>query len=70
MYSIQARCVPQDVVYANLAGDMARQARTTIDAVQAVGLKRLIFVSAMGIYGEVPGETYRSILDPYGTSAA
>jgi uncharacterized protein YbjT (DUF2867 family) len=35
-----------------------------------VGLKRLIFISSMGIYGEVPGERYRSILDPYRDSAA
>jgi uncharacterized protein YbjT (DUF2867 family) len=60
----------QDVVYANLAGDMARQARSIIDAMHATGLKRLIFISSMGIYGEVPGETYRSILDPYRDSAA
>ena len=60
----------QDVVYANLAGDMARQARAIIDAMHATGLKRLIFVSSMGIYGEVPGETYRSVLDPYRDSAA
>ena len=60
----------QDVVYANLAGDMARQARAIIDAMHVVGLKRLIFVSSMGIYGEVPGETYRSVLDPYRDSAA
>jgi uncharacterized protein YbjT (DUF2867 family) len=59
----------QDVVYANLAGDMARQTRTIIDAMHAVGLKRLIFVCSMGIYGEVPGETYRSVLDPYRDSA-
>jgi hypothetical protein len=36
----------------------------------AVGLKRLIFVSSMGIYGEAPGETYRSVLDPYRDSAS
>jgi hypothetical protein len=34
------------------------------------GLKRLVFASSMGVYGEVPGETYRSILDPYRDSAA
>ncbi len=44
--------------------------RAIIDAAHAVGLKRLIFVSSMGIYGEVPGETYRTILDPYRDSAA
>jgi len=60
----------QDVVYANLAGAMAQQARTIVDAMHATGLKRLIFISSMGIYGEVPGEVYRSVLDPYRDSAA
>ena len=60
----------QDVVYANLAGDMARQARSIIDAMHETGVKRLIFISSMGIYGEVPGEAYRSVLDPYRDSAA
>ncbi len=60
----------QDVVYANLAGDMAPQARAIVDAMHAAGLKRLIFISSMGIYGEVPGEKYRSVLDPYRDSAA
>ena len=59
-----------DVVYANLAGDMARQAHAIIEAMHASGLKRLIFISSMGIYGEVPGEKYRSVLDPYRDSAA
>lgn len=60
----------QDVVYANLSGDMAAHARTIVDAMHATGLKRLIFISSMGIYGEVPGEKYRSVLDPYRDSAA
>ncbi|QKK32278.1 NAD(P)H-binding protein [Rhizobium indicum] len=60
----------QDVVYANLSGDMARQARSIVDAMYVAWLKRLIFISSMGIYGEVPGEKYRSILDPYRDSAA
>ena len=59
----------QDVVYANLAGDMPPQARAIVDAMHATGLKRLIFISSMGIYGEVPGEKYRSVLDPYRDSA-
>jgi len=67
---LRAAMQGQDVVYANLAGDMARQARAITDAMHALGLKRLIFVSSMGIYGEVPGETYRSALDPYRDSAA
>jgi uncharacterized protein YbjT (DUF2867 family) len=58
------------VVYANLAGAMAQQAKTIVAAMRATGLKRLIFISSMGIYGEVPGEKYRSVLDPYRDSAA
>jgi uncharacterized protein YbjT (DUF2867 family) len=68
--ALRAAMQDQDVVYANLAGDMARQARAIIDTMHATGLKRLIFVSSMGIYGEVPGETYRGVLDPYRDSAA
>jgi uncharacterized protein YbjT (DUF2867 family) len=60
----------QDAVYANLAGDMKRQAESIIIAMHSTGLKRLIFVSSMGIYGEVPGEKYRSVLKPYRDSAA
>jgi uncharacterized protein YbjT (DUF2867 family) len=59
----------QDVVYANLAGPMAEQAKNIIAAMHATGLRRLIFISSMGIYGEVPGERYRSVLDPYRDSA-
>jgi len=68
--ALQSAMQGQDVVYANLSGDMARQARSIIDAMHAIGMKRLIFISSMGIYGEVPGEKYRSILDPYRDSAA
>jgi len=60
----------QDVVYANLAGSMEQQAKTIVNAMHATGLKRLIFISSMGIYGEVPGERYRSVLDPYRDSVA
>lgn len=66
---LAAAMAGQDVVYANLAGDMARQARVIADAMHDAGLKRLIFISSMGIYGEVPGERYRSVLDPYRDAA-
>ena len=66
---LTAAMAGQDVVYANLAGAMARQARIIIDAMHEVALKRLIFISSMGIYGEVPGERYRSVLDPYRDAA-
>lgn len=60
----------QDIVYANLSGDMKAQAENIIHAMHQTGLKRLIFISSMGIYGEVAGEKYRSILNPYRDSAA
>ncbi|TPQ37069.1 NAD(P)H-binding protein [Cupriavidus pinatubonensis] len=68
--ALRAAMQGQDVVYANVAGEMARQAQTIIDAMHEAGMRRLIFISSMGIYGEVPGEKYRSILDPYRDSAA
>lgn len=60
----------QDVVYASLAGAMEQQAKAIVSAMHAAGMKRLIFISSMGIYGEVPGQRYSSILDPYRDSAA
>ena len=60
----------QDVVYANLSGTMKEQAERIVQAMHAANVKRLIFISSMGIYGEVPGERYTSVLDPYRDSAA
>ena len=68
--TLEATVQGQDVVYANLSGAMAQQARAIVDAMRAAGTKRLIFIGSMGIYGEVPGEKYQSILDPYRDSAA
>ena len=53
----------QDVVYANLSGTMKEQAERIVLAMHASGVKRLVFISSMGIYGEVPGERYESVLD-------
>ena len=68
--TLQEAMQGQDVVYANLAGAMAAQAKAIVAAMHATGVKRLIFISSMGIYGEVPNEKYRSVLDPYRDSAA
>ncbi|MDR2961676.1 MAG: SDR family oxidoreductase [Stenotrophomonas sp.] len=47
----------QDVVYANLTGeDLDKQAQAVIAAMNAAGVKRLIFVLSLGIYDEVPGK--------------
>lgn len=59
-----------DAVYANLSGAMGKQARAIVKAMQACGVKRLVFISSMGIYDEVPGKKSGSVLDPYRESAA
>ncbi|SIR62070.1 NAD(P)H-binding [Janthinobacterium sp. TND4EL3] len=67
---LQAAMQGIDVVFASLSGEMATQAQHIVSAMNAAGVRRLIFISSMGIYGEVPGQPYRSVLDPYRDSAA
>ncbi|MEV8047257.1 NAD(P)H-binding protein [Streptomyces griseoluteus] len=45
----------QDIVYANLAGNLDEQARRIVAAMGGAGVSRLVFVTALGIYDEVPG---------------
>lgn len=46
----------QDLVYANLAGDdIESQARAVVAAMRAAGIRRLVWISTLGIYDEVPG---------------
>jgi uncharacterized protein YbjT (DUF2867 family) len=68
----------QDIVYANLSGeDLDRQAKAIIAAMKAAGVRRLIFVLALGIHDEVPGKfgewneaTIGAELKPYRSAAA
>ncbi len=54
---LNAAVAGQDVVYANLMGEnLDVQAKSVIAAMQAAGVKRLIFVLSLGIYDEVPGK--------------
>ncbi len=45
----------QDLVYANLAGELDKQAGNIVKAMQESGVRRLIFITSLGIYDEVPG---------------
>ncbi|GHD29797.1 NAD-dependent dehydratase [Nocardiopsis kunsanensis] len=57
----------QDLVYANLSGDLGEQAENIVAAMTAAGVQRLVFVTALGIYDEVPGafgEWNRSMIGP------
>ena len=48
----------QDIVYANLGGkdDIDLEAEATVEAMQNAHVKRLIRISTLGIYDEVPGK--------------
>ena len=59
----------QDAVYPGLAGDLERMARAIVQAMDDTGLRRLVFISSMGIYDEVSGQHYSSVLDPYRDAA-
>ena len=68
----------QDVVYANLAGDnIEDQAKSVVAALDAAGVRRLIWISTLGIYDEVPGAFGRwnheqldgGYLEPYSAAA-
>jgi uncharacterized protein YbjT (DUF2867 family) len=65
MKTLEAAMSGQDVVYANLAGKLEQQARCIVKAMDATGAKRLIFISSMSVYDEIPGERHGSIPDPY-----
>lgn len=46
-----------DMVYANLAGgNIEEQARDVVDAMHQANVKRLVWISTLGIYDEVPGK--------------
>lgn len=68
--TLQSAVEGQDVVYGNLAGQLEQQARNIVQAMHGAGVKRLIFISSMGIHDEIPGERHSAILDPYRKSAA
>ena len=55
----------QDIVYANLAGDLEAMAKKIVGAMDATGVKKLVFISSIGIY-DVP---LRPVLKPYRRAA-
>lgn len=52
---LRAALAGQDIVYANVSGDMDGLAQRIINAMTEAGVGRLIFVTSLGIYDEVPG---------------
>ncbi|WP_039056004.1 NAD(P)H-binding protein [Enterobacter sp. Bisph1] len=68
-HRLEAAMEGQDVVCASLSGNIASQAENIIRAMKARHLNRLIFISSMGIYDEVPGENYGNELATYREAA-
>jgi uncharacterized protein YbjT (DUF2867 family) len=66
---LESAITGHDIVYANLDGQLEQQAKNIVTAMNKSNVKRLIFVSSMGIYNEVPGETAGAVLNPYRKSA-
>jgi uncharacterized protein YbjT (DUF2867 family) len=66
---LRAVMAGHDLVYANLSGDLEREAQNVVQAMRETAVRRLVWISSMGIYDEA-GETFGSVLDPYRRSAA
>jgi uncharacterized protein YbjT (DUF2867 family) len=55
----------QDIVYANLAGDLEAMVKNIVRAMKQTGVKKIIIISSIGIY-DVP---LKSVLNPYRKAA-
>ena len=62
---LKAAISDQDIVYANLAGDLESMAKNIVKAMNESGIKKIIFISSIGIY-DTP---LRPVLKPYRAAA-
>lgn len=53
---LQKAIAGQDIVYANLAGEIDTQTQNIITAMQNTGVKRIVLINSLGIYDEVAGK--------------
>ena len=65
----------QDVVFAALSGNLGAMAKNIVQVMESSSVKRLIFISSMGIYNEIPKSIgggnlkENSMLKPYREAA-
>ncbi|AVK62795.1 NAD(P)-dependent oxidoreductase [Lactobacillus sp. CBA3606] len=52
--ALQNALAGQDVVFAALSGNLRQMAQALIAGMDEVGVKRLLFITSMGIYNEIP----------------
>lgn len=52
--ALRSAIAGQDAVFAALTGDLGAMARDIVAAMDAEGVTRLIFITSMGIYNEIP----------------
>jgi uncharacterized protein YbjT (DUF2867 family) len=62
---LKAAMQGQDIVYANLAGELEQMAKNIVKAMDEQKVKRLIFISSIGIYDQ----PLRPVLKPYRKAA-
>ncbi len=53
---LRAAIKGQNIVYANLAGQIDKMAGEVVKTMESEGVQRLIFVTSLGIYHEIPGK--------------
>lgn len=52
--TLQHALAGQDVVFAALSGDLPHMAQALVTGMTKAGVKRLLFITSMGIYNEIP----------------
>ncbi|HAB96748.1 MAG TPA: short-chain dehydrogenase, partial [Enterococcus sp.] len=57
----------QDIVYANLGGEFEPMAKNIVQVMEKNEVSRLIYVTGLGLYHEVPGEFGRWVEETIGT---
>jgi uncharacterized protein YbjT (DUF2867 family) len=62
---LKAAVAGQDIVYANLAGDLGRMAQHIVRAMTETGVRQVIFISSIGIYEQ----SLKAVLKPYRAAA-
>ncbi|MFC6165782.1 NAD(P)H-binding protein [Lactiplantibacillus dongliensis] len=61
--ALKAALNGQDVVFAALSGNLASMAQSLIAAMDQADVKRLLFITSMGIYNEIPASVGGGNLD-------